>query len=287
MNEMRTRFLTRMINSEVEDFLERRDVIFVPIGAVETHGGLPLDCEAVLSEAFALKMAEAADGLVLPNLCYFYAGGTAVGRGTVQMSISEGTAYLKEIALSLLNQGFKRQIYLSFHGPASLTASAMVRDFFDRTKVPIVYIDLIRVAASKKVLFYDESVFFDLIAGGYSLLGKIEEVPLNVPESNSVCYSGPSGESAELAGILRNVQSPGGAVGFYYNNPSDHMGTPLIRSAEERAACVQRGERLIYDMVDAMDIPGMAAAMKQLEDFNRERILPRYGTWLPHDYTVN
>lgn len=283
MNEMRTRLLTRMINSEVEDYLERNDIIFVPIGAVETHGGLPLDCEAILSEAFALKMAEAADGLVLPNLCYFYAGGTAVGRGTIQMSISGGTAYLKEIAGSLLNQGFKRQIYLSFHGPASLTASAMVRDFFDRTKVPIVYIDLIRAAASKKIQVYDEAVFFDLIAGGYSLLGKIEEVPLNVPESKSVSYSGPSGESAELSGILKSVQSPGGAVGFYYNNPSDHMGTTLLKTAEERDSCARRGEKLICDMVNAMDIPGMAAAMQKLDKFNRDRILPRYEAWLPHD----
>ena len=40
-------------------------------GTVEMHGGLPLDSETVISEAFALKMAEACDGLVLTG-CLLY-----------------------------------------------------------------------------------------------------------------------------------------------------------------------------------------------------------------------
>ena len=39
--------------------VKRNDIIIVPVGTTEMHGGLPLDCETVLSEAIALKMAEA------------------------------------------------------------------------------------------------------------------------------------------------------------------------------------------------------------------------------------
>ena len=60
MEEMRTRILPRMLNDEVEAYLTRGDVIIVPVGTVELHGGLPLDSETVISEAFALRMAEAA-----------------------------------------------------------------------------------------------------------------------------------------------------------------------------------------------------------------------------------
>ena len=77
MEEMRTRILPRMLNDEAETYLTRNDVIIVPVGTVELHGGLPLDSETVISEAFALRMAEAADGLVLTGLPYFYAGATA------------------------------------------------------------------------------------------------------------------------------------------------------------------------------------------------------------------
>ena len=68
---MRTRILGKLINSEVQEYLSRNDIIIVPVGTTEMHGGLPLDCETVMSEALALKMAEACDGLVLTGLPYF------------------------------------------------------------------------------------------------------------------------------------------------------------------------------------------------------------------------
>ena len=130
--ELRTRILPRMLNSEVEAYLKENDIIIVPVGTVEMHGGMPLDSETVISEAYALKMAEACNGLVLTGLPYFYAGATASGRGTVQVSIRQGIDYLSAIAHSLLRQGFKRQIYISFHGPAHMTCSPMVRDVYKR-----------------------------------------------------------------------------------------------------------------------------------------------------------
>jgi creatinine amidohydrolase len=80
---------------------------------VEVHGGLPEDCEYVSPLAFAQKMAEETDGLVFPYLAYFFPRGTMVGKGTVYVTPSEGLAYLKAIAHSLLRQGFRRQIYLT------------------------------------------------------------------------------------------------------------------------------------------------------------------------------
>ena len=133
--EMRTRILGKMLNSEVQDYLSRNDIIIVPVGTTEMHGGFPLDCETVISEAYCLRMAEACDGLVLTGLPYFYAGATASGRGTVQVTVRQGIDYLGAIARSLLRLGFKRQVYLSFHGPAHMTICPMIRDFYDETGV--------------------------------------------------------------------------------------------------------------------------------------------------------
>ena len=88
--EMRTRFFPKLLNSEVEDYLKENDIIIVPVGTGEMHGGFPLDSETVISEAYALKMAQACAGLVLSGLPYFYAGATASGRGTVQVTIRQG-----------------------------------------------------------------------------------------------------------------------------------------------------------------------------------------------------
>ena len=54
--EMRTRILPKLLNSEVEEYLQHNDIIIVPVGTVEMHGGFPLDSETVISEAYALRM---------------------------------------------------------------------------------------------------------------------------------------------------------------------------------------------------------------------------------------
>jgi len=41
--QMRTRLLTGLTNTEIEQYLKRNDVIFVPVGTVEPHGGLPMN----------------------------------------------------------------------------------------------------------------------------------------------------------------------------------------------------------------------------------------------------
>src|SRR5437870_12464948 len=139
--QMRTRLLTGLTNTEIEQYLKRNDVIFVPVGTVEPHGGLPIDCEYVGPLAYAIKMAEATDGLVLPGMAYFFPDATIVGRGAVHVTPSEGTPYLMAVARSLLRQGFRRQIYITGHGPSFQTVSPLVREFFDETHVPIVHLE--------------------------------------------------------------------------------------------------------------------------------------------------
>lgn len=78
---MRSRNLCALTNWEVEQYLKRNDVIFIPVGTAELHGPLPLDCEYVSVEALAYKLAEQCDGLVLPHMVYFHPGATDIGRG--------------------------------------------------------------------------------------------------------------------------------------------------------------------------------------------------------------
>ena len=143
MTQMRTRFLNKMTHDEVVEYRKRNDIIYVPFGTIEVHGTFPMDVETVTPEAFASLMAEETDGLVLGNLPYFFCGASPMSPGTIQMSVEDGLHYLKAIAHSLLNQGFRRQVYLSLHGPAFLTGGVLAVDFFDETKCPIGYVDLI------------------------------------------------------------------------------------------------------------------------------------------------
>lgn len=278
---MRTRFLSKLTNGEVEQYLERNDIIYVPVGVTETHGALPLDSETVLAEALALKMAEATDGLVLHNLPYFFAGGTNIARGTIQMSVRDGMAYLDKIAKSLLRQGFRRQIYITSHGPAHLTLSGMIRDFFDETKVPILYMDIIKTAEA--VNFDLMEVFHDMSIGAYKVLGKLEDVPLNVPESHSVTYDVEhmlAGMSKNPGNVLGKYAFQSGAVGSYFNEPSDHMATPLLKTVEEREAYADAGVLAINEFIETLDMPAIVEILRQVDIYTRDTILPKYGAQL-------
>jgi creatinine amidohydrolase len=266
---MRTRYLTSLTNTEIEEYLKRNDVIFIPVGNVEVHGGFPTDCEYVGPLAFAQRMAEEADGLVLPNLAYFFPGGTVVGKGTVYITPSEGLPYLKAIARSLLRQGFRRQIYLTDHGPSPQTLSPLVREFFDETKDPILYIEmggLMRKAHAdfNKVLF-----------GAYSIVGRLDDIPLNVTQVMPEHPSDPGLNKLQALG-------PGsGAIGAYFGDPGEHGGLAKPITAEQRAQFAKEGVAMIDATLKVADVKGIVQAMRDHDKFTQDVILPKYGNILP------
>lgn len=274
MSDLRTRILPKMLNSEVEDYLKENDLIIVPVGTVEMHGGFPLDSETVISEAFALKMAEASNGLVLTGLPYFYAGATASGRGTVQVSIRQGIDYLGAIARSLLRQGFKRQIYISFHGPAHMTCSPMVRDFFDETGVPILYMDLtMSMMSSAKDLFKSMDSFHAITVGSYEIMGRLEDIPFTDEFFHT------NAQTVEKFNDIFAMAYQSGSIGYYFGDPKDHMSTTKIESKEQRASLSKEGIEIINGIVERLNVLGIANKMRDLEKFQNE--LEEKYPWVP------
>ncbi len=261
--EMRTRILPKLLNSEVEEYLQHNDIIIVPVGTVEMHGGFPLDSETVISEAYALRMAEACDGLVLTGLPYFYAGATASGRGTVQVSIRQGIDYLSAIAHSLLRQGFKRQIYISFHGPAHMTCSPMVRDFFDETGVPILYMDLtMQMTKNAADLFANLDSFHAITVGAYKIMGRLEDIPL------TAAYAHSDPQSCAPFNDIFGLAYQSAAIGYCFAEQKDHMSTTVIPDEETRNALAAEGEKLINSLVQRMDMPHVVEQIRNLEAYN-------------------
>lgn len=261
--ELRTRILPKLLNSEVEEYLQHNDIIIVPVGTVEMHGGFPLDSETVISEAYALKMAEACDGLVLTGLPYFYAGATASGRGTVQVSIRQGIDYLSAIAHSLLRLGFKRQVYLSFHGPAHMTICPMVRDFFDETGVPILYLDLMMQTTKSGVdLFKSIDSFHAITVGAYKLMGRLEDVTL------TTAFEHRKPQSCAPFNDLFGLAYQSAAIGYCFAEQTDHMSTTAIPDEATRDRLAAEGVEIINKMVANMDMPHIVAQMRKLESYN-------------------
>lgn len=280
----RSRYFTSLTNTEIEEYLRHNDVIVVPVGTAEAFNNMPTDLEYAMAEAYALKIAEEADGLVLPHLLYFYPGVTATGKGSVYVSEEECLRYLKAVAHSLLRQGFRRQIYTSSHGPSNQYVAAMVRDFFEETKDPILYVEttqLTRLAQQQKLLPANPGNIFQLVGyGAYSILGRLDEVPLALDFKPA---GAPVPAPPESLRKLSPLGPGSGAVGTYSPANGDNGGHPLQTgmTAEQRAELGREGAAIIEAGVKAMDVKGVVQALRDYDQYVRDVILPRFGGILP------
>ena len=269
---MRTRFLPHLCNQEIEDYLDRNDIIFVPVGVVEMHGIFPTDIETVIPTMIGKRLAEEADGLVLTNLQYFYAGATEIGRGTVQVSIRSGIDYLHAIAHSLLKKGFKRQVYLSFHGPANLTINPVMRDFFDETNVPILHLDLTRYFMK---FMTSVTEMYSIFYGALGMAGRLSDAPLR-----SEFPARPLNPNSFTGADFQTSYLPG-QYGFYFDDKSDHSGyVPQAETVEERQAFADKGIACIEEAVQAININQVIDRLRTLEGRMQNEVMDKFGDWL-------
>jgi len=168
-----------MTAPEIEDAVrEGRDVIFLPLGSVEMHGPHMLTgCDTYIAEALCLLMARRAGGLVLPPVHYSWPGATRNFAGTIRISQEETTRYIEAIVRSLVEQGFKKILLVSGHGGYRWLGPGFAREFFERTAVPVIFMDvgmfrdgpqLSRVFEGKDGSYREAS----LLLGALHILGK-------------------------------------------------------------------------------------------------------------------
>jgi creatinine amidohydrolase len=285
---MRTRYFTSLSNVEVEQYLKRNDVIFVPVGTSESFGTMPNDMEYTMAEAYALKMAEEADGLILPHIIYLYPGVTVTGVGSVYVEEELSGAYLKSIAHSLLRQGFRHQIWLSAHGPSDQFVAGMVRQFFEETKDPILYIHvpyLNRSGAQPGRGGRGDSPnsFRSIGYGSYKVVGRMGDLPLNldIPASTAPPLPRPPDSS-----ILSRLAPESSAIGSYDPDPEHNGGRPLPSihlTREQLEKLCSDGAAMIEASVKAADIKKIVQAVKDQDKYVHDVIVPKYKDILPKD----
>ncbi|HKD08583.1 MAG TPA: creatininase family protein [Bryobacteraceae bacterium] len=282
---MRTRYLPSLTNPEIEQFLKRNDVIFIPVGTVETFGTMPSDMEYRMAEAYAVRFAEEADGLILPHVTYFYPGVTVTGAASVYIPQETGFAYLKAIAHSLLRQGFRRQVYLSAHGPSDQFVSGMVRQFFEETKDPILYIHLPLLNRRAGAVAAGEVNTFRLTGyGAYHILGRMDDIPLKleIPKPEAPPLPRPPASIS----ILSPLAPESSAVGSYDPDPEHNGGKPLESvnmSAAERERLGSEGQALIEANIKAVNIKAVVQALRDEDKYVHDVIVPRFKDILPKD----
>lgn len=292
--KMRTRILGKLNNYEVEEYLERNSIIFVPVGTVELAGRKPLECEYTGPAGLSLAMAEAVDGLVMDGLKYFYCGATTNGRGTVQVSTRAGYDYLKELLYSLMCQGFKEIIMVSGHGPAEMTIVPCIWDFFDETKRHVWWINqgpAMQYAAKKLDPARDGFENLDLAGYGcYQILNCVEDLVVDagaeVPKAHSMAQGMPQGDFTQRPGLPKSVEhilypmnfaTFSDATGFYFGSIEDHGGQGgAFRSVQERDYACAEGLKQLRKTVELMDMPRYIADIRAQQKYTDEEVLTKY-----------
>lgn len=282
VRKLHTRDMTRLSQVQVADYLKQKDIIFIPVGAVETNGIMPSDRDYVSPLAYAMASAEETGALYMPGLIWSFPGTTVIAPSTIYLSPGAGTAYLKILAKSLLRQGFRRQVWLSSgQGPAPLTVGTLVREFFEETHVPILYIDMDTYLPKLKLAPDARS---KALYGAHHIAGRIEDIPLKgdygAKESEA---AGAIPENAGLAALGKLGMSGSLAVGSWIPDVMAHGGRgPMLPETEaERTAWGKQGADQIRAIVKQMRLNDAMEALKQHDRFTQEVIVQKFGKMLP------
>ena len=140
---MRSRFLLELTTPEVEAYLaEGGTTALLPVGCVEMHGPhMPIGTDSIVAKAFALRIAEAANGIVLPGVHYSWAGSTDGFAGTLAIEPELVYKTVESIALKAWKMGLRRLLLLSIHHGNHYPLYMLVRRIYEMHLLPVVYVN--------------------------------------------------------------------------------------------------------------------------------------------------
>lgn len=125
-----------------------------------------------------------------------------------------------------------------------MTICPMVRDFFDETGVPILYMDLsMQLFKNAADLFKGMDSFHAITVGAYQIMNRLEDVPLTTE------YYHEKPQTCAPFNDLFGLAYQSAAIGYCFGAPEDHMSTTAIPDAETRQRLADEGQELIETLV--------------------------------------
>ena len=130
---MRTR-IEHLCWEEFRDLVPTRtDLVFVPVGTLEAHGGLPLGTDTFIADHLALTLAPRYDALVAPAIGFGVTNTLLPYPGSTTVRSSTFREHLFEAAAGLVDAGFRRVVLINGHGgQSSEVAEVVARLWNDR-----------------------------------------------------------------------------------------------------------------------------------------------------------
>ena len=156
----------------------------------------------------------------------------------------------------------------------------MIRDFYDETGVPILYMDCMMQVGKNQDLFTNfMDDFHNITVGAYKIMNRLEDVPFVTG------YNHKNPQSCAPFNDLFGLGFQSAAVGYCFGENGDHCATPDIPDEQTRSAMADRGAELICKMVERMNMPHVVEQLRKLEayGFENEQKYP----WMPAAWNRN
>ena len=111
-----TVFLDEMTNIEVTEWLERHELLLIPVGSTEQHGPhAPLGTDVIIPLEVCRRVAEAKEALVAPPIPYGLAAGHRGFKGLAYLHVPTFMALIEDLVASFAEVGFSRIVLVNGH----------------------------------------------------------------------------------------------------------------------------------------------------------------------------
>jgi len=110
--------LMNMTWVEVQNYLKQKDLLIIPIGAIEQHGPMaPISTDVIVAEEIAERIAKKINAVISPTISIGYVDPEFLRfPGTLSISIETFCKLLEDFLISYSKQGFKKFLIVNTHG---------------------------------------------------------------------------------------------------------------------------------------------------------------------------
>lgn len=254
---MRSRFLNELSTTDIEGYLSKGgDIALLPVGSVEMHGPhMPTGTDVYVAKAFALRLAEKADAIVLPEIGYTWAGATDGFPGTISVEPELVLKVADSVISKVIKMGFKRLVIVNAHGPNNQVFYFTARRNFEMGQ-PILLIDVAQPFSEEARNIQPEEDSMLLAAL------KILNLSHLYPEKD-IAYED---TAPPLCNSFSNLKKTG-VIGYFFQDSRQHV-TP------NSAASSQKG----LDYID-LQVKSLLPALEDLSIYIDEAKVQRNKGW--------
>ena len=258
---MRSRFLADLTTPELDAYLATSPTTAIlPVGSQEMHGPhQPTGTDMFIARAMSLRLAERADGVVLPDIPYTWCGATDGFAGTISVAPELVRQTVETVVLKAHRMGFDRQIILSNHGGNRCVLELAVRRVYEMHHIPVAYVrHSTPTCAEVAQIFSGASAAAQecsLTLAALHILGKGD-----LYRQEDLQYDDPAPPPPES---LREARARGAMVGFFYQDSRQHVSPSAQTSLEKGMAFIDRQVQELARMLDHLgeycrDVRGQA-----------------------------